>query len=98
LIAGEIALTLVLVVGAGLLVNRLYGIYMPYAQAVDNNRKIPAVMNLLARTRAHKQAVVEIRRVAIESMGFSQLRCNRAPAGCDRNLRFDFVFGLATRL
>jgi putative ABC transport system permease protein len=42
-------------------------IYMPYAQAVDNNGKIPVVMNLLVRTTADGQAVAEIRRVAIES-------------------------------
>ncbi len=43
-------------------------IYMPYAQAVDNNGKISAVMNLLVRTTADGQVASEIRRLAIEAI------------------------------
>jgi predicted permease len=42
-------------------------IYMPYAQAVENGGKIPAVMNLLVRTAADGQAASEIRRIAVEA-------------------------------
>jgi hypothetical protein len=42
-------------------------VFLPYAQAVENGGKIPAVMNLLVRTAADGQAASEIRRIAIEA-------------------------------
>lgn len=41
--------------------------YMPYAQAVENSGKIPAVMNLLVRTMADGRPASEIRRMAVEA-------------------------------